>query len=46
MVKYQQLNIAMNGNSSGFQSSRESGSSAESPGGVESVNVRPGANFI
>ena len=40
------MNIAVNGKSSNTQSSREPGSSAESPGGVGSAKVRPGANDV
>ena len=45
MVKYQKINIAMNGKSNGIPIYREPGSKAESLGGVGTVKVRPGANF-
>lgn len=43
MVKYQKVNIAVNGKSSKNQTFRESGSLAENPGGGGFAKVRPGA---
>ena len=40
------MNIAVNGKSSNTQSCREPGPLAESPGGVGSAKVRPGANGV
>ena len=44
MVKYAQVNIAVNGKSTIVNPNRESGSSAASPGGVGGGKVRPGAS--
>ena len=46
MVKYQKLNIAVNGQSNKNSFYREFGSLAESPSAADFVKVRPGANLV